>query len=683
MSPDDIAALLASMEPPAETNAPEPAPVEEIDPNKPMSPDDIAALLASMEPPADPENSEPATETKAKRVAAIPKEKTPQASEAEESDPNKPMSPDDIAALLASMDAPSVEKEPEPAALPVEEVDPNKQMSPDDIAALLNQMNATETTAPEKTTTPEAEEEKTLDPNEMASLLKNIEILPDDAPVAKKDIDASTKTKAALEKEGAMDHWEIKELVNTVISSHEQENKAKEKKPEKTSSFWQKFRVLLAGLFVSKSLPQEKATAAPQSEAVAPNATAGPSANSSAPVAEVPAAENKPENPIEKTTENLKPTETKKKRFRVPLLKRSVLFILLGFLSVAGIGGLLGYYSSKAKTDVLSPLEKVVNLGITFEEKSMVMISSRGDKAMVQSFLDAGMDVNAVRKSDGWTPLMGAAFFKKADTVKLLLTNGANPNLQDNAGRTALMQAANVGAEDIVDLLLDNGANPNIQDKFGRTALSDAYRKQEARIAELLKAAGADPNLMPETSKPQLPLAGLPPGNTAGKGSGAPITATPADPFALGVGKAGEIHIGLPFEDLQKKFSNVLLSSEIIDGERTTLAVIYPDNNKKNPPVKIQLSSGKIRLVSIINIYDPNYKTDKKIGVGSTIEDVRSQYAISDVRIIDGVPFMVVKSLRMMFEIEVGKDSPIAEWMRSGSISALPGDIRIKRIMLY
>lgn len=52
MSPDDIAALIASMTPASEPE-PEPEPVAPApisdDPNKPMSPDDIAALIASMQ----------------------------------------------------------------------------------------------------------------------------------------------------------------------------------------------------------------------------------------------------------------------------------------------------------------------------------------------------------------------------------------------------------------------------------------------------------------------------------------------------------------------------------------------------------------------------------------------------------------------------------------------------------
>ena len=124
---------------------PEPAPAPEIDlsdPNKMMSPDDIAALLASMggEEAAPAEEAEP---------EPIPEPEPAPAPEIDLSDPNKMMSPDDIAALLASMGgeeaAPAEEAEPEPIPEPepapeIDLSDPNKMMSPDDIAALLASM---------------------------------------------------------------------------------------------------------------------------------------------------------------------------------------------------------------------------------------------------------------------------------------------------------------------------------------------------------------------------------------------------------------------------------------------------------------------------------------------------------------------------------------------------------------
>ena len=96
------------------------------DPNKQMSPDDIAALFAASEPELKPAPA-PVVD-----------------------DPNKQMSPDDIAALFAST---NLELEPEPSApapktaiealskstpeiAPVSD-DPNKKMSPEDIAALF------------------------------------------------------------------------------------------------------------------------------------------------------------------------------------------------------------------------------------------------------------------------------------------------------------------------------------------------------------------------------------------------------------------------------------------------------------------------------------------------------------------------------------------------------------------
>ena len=137
------------------------------DPNKKMSPDDIAALFASMgaaeEPVAEPEPAEP--EPAAEPIIEEAAPETPAGPDL--SDPNKPMSPDEIAALIANMgvddgldEEPEVSAEPEVVEEPevvtepesvVEDAtedkpkmpdlsDPNKVMSPDEIAALIANM---------------------------------------------------------------------------------------------------------------------------------------------------------------------------------------------------------------------------------------------------------------------------------------------------------------------------------------------------------------------------------------------------------------------------------------------------------------------------------------------------------------------------------------------------------------
>ena len=184
MSPDDIAALVASMsggdEAPVEEPvvAETPAPVVSDDPNKMMSPDDIAALVASMSGGDEAPVEEPVVE------------ETP--APAVDDDPNKMMSPDDIAALVASMsggdEAPAEEatiEEPvvEEITAPVVDDDPNKMMSPDDIAALVASMSGgdeapaeepVDVEAPAESTTAALEEDdpyKTMSQEEINALI--------------------------------------------------------------------------------------------------------------------------------------------------------------------------------------------------------------------------------------------------------------------------------------------------------------------------------------------------------------------------------------------------------------------------------------------------------------------------------------------------------------------------------
>ena len=160
--------LFAEPEPVAESVVEELPPMPDLsDPNKMMSPNDIAALLANMtaEAPAVADEAveeEPLEELEPELTTAyesepVAKEPSP-VPDLDLSDPNKMMSPDDIEALLASMAAdtasaaslPDVEEEedvPEPVVEPEEEKppmpdlsDPNRQMSPDEIAALFANM---------------------------------------------------------------------------------------------------------------------------------------------------------------------------------------------------------------------------------------------------------------------------------------------------------------------------------------------------------------------------------------------------------------------------------------------------------------------------------------------------------------------------------------------------------------
>jgi len=357
------------------------------------------------------------------------------------------------------------------------------------------------------------------------------------------------------------------------------------------------------------------------------------------------------------------------------LTKKIVLAIFCLLALFIGVGALLGYklaghnIASASQT----PLEKLIEMGIPFEEKTFVAYAGRGNKEIVNDFLEAGMSPNVVRVSDGWSPLMSACLYKKSDIVELLLAREATVNLQDKYGKTALMQATAMGAEDIVIMLLDHGANPNIQDNNGRTPLIEAYAKQHARISEILKNAGANSNigstkdliLYPTTEQPTQTS----PANLTQENS-------------LSVGKAGFVQIGMPLTDIQKNYPTLIVSEKYVDGSNKTIGNIY-FNNQNNPSLELELSSGTLKLVSTISIYDAQFATDKQITTKSNVGDIRNQYTINDIKVINNSLFLVVKSIKMLFELDLNKGFIPTEWLNTGNLNSIPDNTKIKRIVIY
>ncbi|MEE1101690.1 MAG: hypothetical protein U0K86_09430 [Agathobacter sp.] len=127
-----------------------PAP-EMTDPNKKMDPDEIAALIANMNGGTAEEVEAPVVEEPIPEEPV--KEEVPPAPEM--TDPNKKLDPDEIAALIANMNGETAEEVKAPIVeepIPEEPVkeekppmpdmsDPNKTMSPDEIAALIANMS--------------------------------------------------------------------------------------------------------------------------------------------------------------------------------------------------------------------------------------------------------------------------------------------------------------------------------------------------------------------------------------------------------------------------------------------------------------------------------------------------------------------------------------------------------------
>jgi uncharacterized protein len=94
----------------------------------------------------------------------------------------------------------------------------------------------------------------------------------------------------------------------------------------------------------------------------------------------------------------------------------------------------------------------------------------------------------------GATPLLFTARVGDAESAKLLLTAGADPNDAQPDEVSALVLAAHSGNGEVAALLLDHGADP---DAFGSgyTALHAAILRSDLNLVKALLAHGANPNL--------------------------------------------------------------------------------------------------------------------------------------------------------------------------------------------
>lgn len=100
-----------------------------------------------------------------------------------------------------------------------------------------------------------------------------------------------------------------------------------------------------------------------------------------------------------------------------------------------------------------------------------------------------GMNVNTRAIKNGTTALMVAIRLQDASTIRFLLENGADPNIQDIYGETATMKvvcSSAPGAPKWVELLLSKGADRTIKDKAGHTALDHARDCNCVEAVELL-----------------------------------------------------------------------------------------------------------------------------------------------------------------------------------------------------
>lgn len=106
---------------------------------------------------------------------------------------------------------------------------------------------------------------------------------------------------------------------------------------------------------------------------------------------------------------------------------------------------------------------------------------------IIKLLLEKGVPVNVQCIMSGLTPLHRAACDPhNAETIRLLLEQGADPNKAENGGNTPLMAAARYGSAQIVQDLLHGGADRSIENKQGKRACDIARKNGKEDIVRIL-----------------------------------------------------------------------------------------------------------------------------------------------------------------------------------------------------
>jgi hypothetical protein len=106
------------------------------------------------------------------------------------------------------------------------------------------------------------------------------------------------------------------------------------------------------------------------------------------------------------------------------------------------------------------------------------------------------IDTNYINDTSGYDSKLKIQRTTQYVIAKLLLDNGANPNLINENGDTILhFGVRGYSTESFVKLLLDYSANPNVQNNQGNTPMHLVNPVTNTFLIKILLQAGADPNI--------------------------------------------------------------------------------------------------------------------------------------------------------------------------------------------
>jgi len=171
-------------------------------------------------------------------------------------------------------------------------------------------------------------------------------------------------------------------------------------------------------------------------------------------------------------------------------------------------------------------------------------------------------------------------------------------------------------------------------------------------------------------------LAGLPGGLKAEKKAAPPE-------FLLTPQKAGKLTLGMSIDEVYRLFGreSTRLDDLQSEGQFVPVLQIFLGPNRQNPALAVGIHWENAWVAEPIMVYDPRFRTEKGIGVGSTLGELRKVHRVKSIYLVEGDLLASVEELQMSFELKLPEIPP--EFLETRDPQLIPDSAKIICVELH